>query len=299
MFRTGANQIETIVRLREEDRDKLSSLPDLPLFNRRAPQLRLGNVASLHLTKMPNEISRRNRERFIEITANRAGISLGGAAAELNKVIAGAKFPLGYYATLDETYEEMARGLSQLLWGIGAMVFLVYLVLVLLFESLVQPFVIMTTVPLCVIGVAWGLTAFGAPLTNGVLVGVMMLGGIVVNNALMLLDRFNNDPPPPGDARALGEKLFAAARERMRPIFLTAGCAVLNFFPMLLDASEGAALWRPLSITMVFGLLVSTVLTLYVVPCVAYAVLKDLRDVFFERKSHYLSSQFFKSVTTR
>ena len=299
MFRTGANQIETIVRLREEDRDKLSSLPDLPLFNRRAPQLRLGNVASLHLTKMPNEISRRNRERFIEITANRAGISLGGAAAELNKVIAGAKFPLGYYATLDETYEEMARGLSQLLWGIGAMVFLVYLVLVLLFESLVQPFVIMTTVPLCVIGVAWGLTAFGAPLTNGVLVGVMMLGGIVVNNALMLLDRFNNDPPPPGDARALGEKLFAAARERMRPIFLTAGCAVLNFFPMLLDASEGAALWRPLSITMVFGLLVSTVLTLYVVPCVAYAVLKDLRDVFFERKSHFLSSQFFKSVTTR
>ena len=299
MFRTGANQIETIVRLREEDRDNLSSLPDLPLFNRRAPQLRLGNVASLHLTKMPNEISRRNRERFIEITANRAGISLGGAAGELDKVIAGAKFPLGYYATLDETYQEMARGLSQLLWGIGAMVFLVYLVLVLLFESLVQPFVIMTTVPLCVIGVAWGLTAFGSPLTNGVLVGVMMLGGIVVNNALMLLDRFNNDPPPPGDARALGEKLFAAARERMRPIFLTAGCAVLNFFPMLLDASEGAALWRPLSITMVFGLLVSTVLTLYVVPCVAYAVLKDLRDVFFERKSRFLSSPFFKSVTTR
>jgi HAE1 family hydrophobic/amphiphilic exporter-1 len=130
------------------------------------------------------------------------------------------------------------------------------------------------------------------------MVGVMMLGGIVVNNALMLLDRFNADPPPPGNAAALGEKLFAAARERMRPIFLTAGSAILNFFPMLLDASEGAALWRPLSITMVFGLLVSTVLTLTVVPCVTYVVLKDVPGFISERKFRFLSSSIFNKFTT-
>jgi HAE1 family hydrophobic/amphiphilic exporter-1 len=275
-FRSGGQQIETIVRLRAPDREDLAALPDLPLFNGRSSQLRLGNVARLRLIKMPNEISRRNRQRFIEVTANRAGISLGAAAGRVQGILDGLKFPLDYYASLDGDYQEMARGFRQLSWGVAVMVLAVYLVLVLLFESLLQPLVIMTTVPLCVAGAAWGLVLFRTPVTTGVLVGVMMLGGIVVNNALMLLDRFNADPPPPGDAAALAESLFMAAHDRMRPIFLTAASGVLDFLPMMLDASESGALWRPLSITMVFGLLVSTVLTLYVVPCVAYVLAEDL-----------------------
>jgi hydrophobic/amphiphilic exporter-1 (mainly G- bacteria), HAE1 family len=127
------------------------------------------------------------------------------------------------------------------------------------------------------------------------LVGVMMLGGIVVNNALMLLDRFSADPPPPGNADALAEGLFRAARERMRPIFLTAGGAILGFLPMLLDASESAALWRPLSITMVFGLLVSTVLTLYIVPCTAYVLINDLPGLILKHASWFS----LKKVTSR
>lgn len=276
-FRDRGSQVETIVRLRLEDRESLSALKDLPVSGPRGGQLRLGNVARLTLAKMPNEIHRENGQRFIEITANRARVSLSRAGEETRKVLEGIRFPLDYHGALEGDYEDMTRGLRQLGWGLLAMAVLVYLTLVLLFESLLQPLIIMTTVPLCVVGAAWGLTAFRLPLTTGALVGMMMLGGVAVNNAIMLLDRFNaRGGREARDPARTARLLFEAARDRLRPILLTAGSAVLGFLPMTLDGSESGALWRPLSVTMVSGLLVSTVLTLYIVPCAAYALMHDV-----------------------
>ncbi|MBL0249921.1 MAG: efflux RND transporter permease subunit [Elusimicrobia bacterium] len=272
LYRSGARQTETIVRLRQEDRANLDALADLPVLTR-GGSVRLGEVASLRMSQMPNEIYRENKERFIEVTANREGLSLGRAAEEIQKALDRMEFPLEYRAVLEGGVRDMARALAQLTGGVLVMVFLVYLVLVVLFESLLEPLVIMSTVPLCLIGVAAGLILFGIPLTTGVLVGVMMLAGVVVNNAIMLLDHLNGRTD---SRRPLGERLLEAARSRMRPIFLTAGSAVLGFLPMMLDTSEAGALWRPLAVAMVFGLLTSTVLTLFVTPALTYFLLEDL-----------------------
>jgi hydrophobic/amphiphilic exporter-1 (mainly G- bacteria), HAE1 family len=282
-FRTQGQQVETIVRLRLEDRENLSTLADVPVFSRFSPQLRLTSVARLGMAKMPNEIYRQNKQRLIQVTANRAGLSLGRAAREIQAGLDRMKFPLGYYASIEGDYEEMSRSLRQMVWGLLVMVLLMYLILVLLFESLAQPLIIMASVPLCAVGAAWGLAMLRIPITTGVLVGLMMLGGIVVNNAIMLMERLN--ALPAGDP---SERLLEAARSRMRPIFLSAASAVLGFLPMLLDTSENGALWRPLSITMIFGLLTSTVLTLYVVPCLSYVFLHDLPGFFRDRKNNRL-----------
>jgi HAE1 family hydrophobic/amphiphilic exporter-1 len=272
LYRSGARQTETIVRLRQEDRANLDALADLPVLTRTG-SVRLGEVASLRMSKMPNEIYRENKERFIEVTANRDALSLGRAAEEIQKVLDGMEFPMEYRAVLEGGVRDMARALAQLTVGVLVMVFLVYLVLVVLFESILEPLVIMSTVPLCLIGVAAGLILFGIPLTTGVLVGVMMLAGVVVNNAIMLLDHLNGRTDR---GRPLGDRLLDAARSRMRPIFLTAGSAVLGFLPMMLDTSEAGALWRPLAVAMVFGLLTSTVLTLFVTPTLTYFLLEDM-----------------------
>ncbi|MBK8652230.1 MAG: efflux RND transporter permease subunit [Elusimicrobia bacterium] len=272
LYRSGARQTETIVRLRQEDRANLDALADLPVLTR-GGSVRLGEVASLRMSKMPNEIYRENKERFIEVTANREGLSLGRAAEEIQKALDRMEFPLEYRAVLEGGVRDMARALAQLTGGVLVMVFLVYLVLVVLFESLLEPLVIMSTVPLCLIGVAAGLILFGIPLTTGVLVGVMMLAGVVVNNAIMLLDHLNGRTDP---RRPLGERLLEAARSRMRPIFLRRAAPSSAFCPMMLDTSEAGALWRPLAVAMVFGLLTSTVLTLFVTPALTYFLLEDL-----------------------
>lgn len=271
-FRTGGRQTETIVRLRREDSENLNALADLPLGGP-GRTLRLTEVADLTMSKMPNEIFRENKARLIQITANRTRLSLGRAAEEIQAALDAMNFPLDYHAALDREVTDMARSINQLTAGILVMIFLVYVVLVVLFESLVEPFIILSAVPLCLIGVAGGLVFFGLPLSTGVLVGVIMLAGVVVNNAIMLLDHLNNytDRDEP-----LADRLRKSVLARMRPIFLTAGSAVLGFLPMMLDTSESGVLWRPLAVTLVFGLIFSTVLTLYVTPALTHFLLKDI-----------------------
>jgi multidrug efflux pump subunit AcrB len=251
VYRSDARQTETIVRLQQEDRASLDALADLPIRAGQGRSVSLTEVANLTMSKMPNEVYRENKERFIQVTANRAGLSLGAAAEKIQAKLDGISFPLEYRAALEGGVKEMAHAMTQLTWGIGVMVLLVYLVLVILFESLAEPFVIMSTVPLCLIGVAAGLVLFHIPLTTGVLVGIMMLAGVVVNNAIMLLDHFNGHTDK---LASLEDRLVQSATARMRPIFLTAGSAILGFLPMMLDTSESGALWRPLAISMVFGL---------------------------------------------
>jgi HAE1 family hydrophobic/amphiphilic exporter-1 len=278
LFRQGSSQIETIVRLRAPDRETLRVIGDVPLLTPRGERLRLTDVAEFAMGRMPNEIFRRDKQREIQITANRAGISLGRAGKEIQKALDSMTFPLDYSAGVEGDFEELSRGMRQMTWGLLAMVALVYLTLVALFESLLQPLLIMATVPLCLVGAAWGLSLFSLPLSTGALVGLMMLGGIVVNNAIMLLDKFNTL-----HGVDTAEALRQAALARRRPILLTASSAILGFLPMMLDPTPSGALWRPLAVTMVFGLLSSTVFTLYVVPSLGSVLLSPHRPVFFEK----------------
>lgn len=289
LLRSRSTQTEVIVRLQASDREKLQTLVDLPLMTRRREPVRLGEVATFQMAQMPNEVFRENKQRLLQITANRDKISLSRAAEEIQQVLEKVKFSRDYFGILAGDYKETMRGFRQLSWGLLAMLVVVYLVLVILFESLTQPLVIMATVPLCLIGVSWGLAIMGLPLSTGVLVGLMMLGGIVVNNGIMLLDHLNNSPPGSTAPQDLWHALRKAALARKRPILLTAGSAVMGFLPLMLDRGETGALWRPLSVAMVFGLLVSTILTLYVVPCLSFALFHDLPRLLHSQNLPFLS----------
>lgn len=265
LFRREGRQIETIVRLRMEDRENLAALADIPLFNRQDGQLRLGHLARLEMSKMPNEIFRENKQRIIQVSANRHGLSLGKAAEEAFRVIDGIAFPPDYFAALAGGYRDMARTLRQMAAGVLFMALAVFLLLVVLFESLKQALVVLAAVPLCLIGAGWGLAAFNMPVSPGALVGLMLLGGVVVNKAILIMDHFREN----AQTADVHEKLRQAVQAQRRPVLLITLSTVLAFLPMLLDPSESGALWRPFSVVLVFGVLSSALLTLLVVPCLA------------------------------
>jgi len=156
---------------------------------------------------------------------------------------------------------------------------LVYMILAGLFESLTEPFIILCTVPMAAIGAVTALRLTDKPVGTGVLIGAIMLGGIVVNNAIILIDRINflrNNFKDKYSQRGGAKKaVIDASFDRLRPIMMTSLTTILGLIPMALDKSESANLWSPLAITVIGGLSVATFLTLFVIPCV-YLVFRDL-----------------------
>ncbi|MFA6384267.1 MAG: efflux RND transporter permease subunit, partial [Candidatus Omnitrophota bacterium] len=145
-----------------------------------------------------------------------------------------------------------------------------------LFESLSQPVIILATVPLAAIGSVAALRLTNKPVGTGVLIGAMMLGGIVVNNAIVLIDRINflrKEPDFTGNVRSV---IVEASLDRLRPIMMTSLTTILGLIPMAIDKSESSNLWSPLAITVIGGLTLSTILTLFIIPCV-YQVFCDFR----------------------
>jgi Cu/Ag efflux pump CusA len=269
---------------------------------------------------MPNEVFRENKQRLLQITANRDKISLSRAADEILKVLERIKFPRDYFGSLAGDYKETMRGFRQLSWGLLAMLVAVYLVLVVLFESVLQPLVIMATVPLCLIGVAWGLAVLGPAAQHRrhggnddagweswsitasccwtILTGIRRLArgyhrlSLEQKIPFLVTKKYSAKAidlrPASAEPQRLWDALRAASLARRRPILLTAGSAILGFLPLMLDTSETGALWRPLSVAMVFGLLVSTILTLYVVPCLTFALKQDVPRLLHRSRSPLL-----------
>ena len=153
--------------------------------------------------------------------------------------------------------------------------FLIFLVLASLFESYIQPFIIMTTVPLAAIGVIPTLYYTHTSVNIGALMGMLMLGGIVVNNAIVMVDHINLLRKRGMELR---KAVLAGAESRVRPIFMTSLTTICSLIPMAVDKSESANLWSPLAKTVIGGMSVSTILTLLVIPC-GYIIMEDLRYI--------------------
>ncbi|MDD5614554.1 MAG: efflux RND transporter permease subunit, partial [Candidatus Omnitrophica bacterium] len=170
-------------------------------------------------------------------------------------------------------YELMIDNQKQLKFAVIMALSLIFLVLAALFESYVQPFIIMLTVPLAAIGVIPTLALTDTSINIGALMGMLMLGGIVVNNAIVMVDHINY-------LRVNGVEFKRAvvggAEDRLRPIFMTSITTICSLMPMALDKSESSNLWSPLAKTVIGGMSVSTILTLLVIPC-GYIAVEDLR----------------------
>ena len=222
-------------------------------------------MASVLEIEGPAEIRRSDGERVAVITANLTGRDLASASKAIEDEIAEMIFPLGFDWRIGGQQQEMERSFSSMHFAIFLAVFMVYLVMASQFESLLHPFVILFSVPFSLIGVLGTLYILDVTVSVVVLIGVIMLAGIVVNNAIILVDTTNR-------LRRHGktkiEALSEAGKLRLRPILMTTSTTVLGLLPMALGLGEGSELRAPMAITVIGGLLVSTLLTLLVIPAV-------------------------------
>jgi HAE1 family hydrophobic/amphiphilic exporter-1 len=226
-------------------------------------------VADIRVSRGPSEIRRVAQERVALITANLGYGDLGAAAAEARSIIDRTPMPSGITAMVSGQNEEMQASFQSMQFALGLAVFLVYLVMASQFESLIHPFVILFTIPLALVGAVLALFLTGTTVNIVALIGVIMLAGIVVNNAIILVDLINQ-------LRSSGagktEAIMDAGRARLRPILMTTLTTALGLLPMAIGFGEGAEVRTPMAITVIGGLLVSTLLTLIVIP-VVYSVL--------------------------
>jgi HAE1 family hydrophobic/amphiphilic exporter-1 len=262
-------KIDVLVRLSESERQSIAAVRDLIINPQSEFPVPLSSVAEVRVAEGPAEIRRGNQERLVLIEANLAYGDLGSAVAEAQSLLSDLRLPYGLKMFIKGQSEEMSASFRSLMFALGLAVILVYLVMASQFESLLHPFVILFSIPLAAVGVALALWLTGTSLSVIVFIGLIMLAGIVVNNAIVLLDLINQ-------LRERGMDRMSAikngARLRLRPIMMTTLTTVLGLAPMALGIGQGSEMRTPMAITVIGGLLTSTLLTLLVVP-VMYSLL--------------------------
>jgi HAE1 family hydrophobic/amphiphilic exporter-1 len=267
-------RIPIVVRLEEEDRRSVEDVRRLVVNPGGSRPIRLETVAAVGLGEGPSEVRRVDGRRVALITANLGeGASLGGAVARIRTALDGQEWPAGTTFFLAGQNEEWERSRGSLWLAMALSVFLVYVIMAAQFESLLHPLVILFSIPLAFFGTVVTLYALHISLSIVVFLGMIMLAGIVVNNAIVLVD-YVNVLRRRGVERT--EAVVTAGSVRLRPILMTTATTVLGLLPMALGLGDGAELRTPMAIAVISGLLVSTLLTLYAIP-VLYSLLEDLK----------------------
>jgi HAE1 family hydrophobic/amphiphilic exporter-1 len=265
-FMQKDRRIDVLVRASEGERTGVESIRRLSVSPPNAStQVPLASVADVRVEPGPAEIRRIDQQRVALVTANLVGRDLGSAVEDIRRAVAQIPLPADFSVTVGGQSEEMATSFESMRFAIILAIFLVYLVMASQFESLLHPFVIMFSIPFGLVGVAVALLLTGGTVSVMVLIGLIMLAGIVVKNAILLIDYTNH-------ARRQGvpkeEAVVQAGQVRLRPILMTTGATVLGLLPMALGLGEGAELRQPMAVTVIGGLTISTMLTLVLIPVI-------------------------------
>ncbi len=274
LYKDQDRQIDIRVRNRESDRATAQDIRNLMIPGPDGSSLRLLTVADVVEDRGPAEIHRLQQQRAAIVSANLEGRSLGAVMGDLRGQLAATPPPPGVTVELGGQNREMQVSFNSLKFAIALAIFLVYLVMAATFESLVHPFVVLFTIPLALVGVVFGLMVTGTNISVIVLIGAVMLVGIVVNNAIVLIDSVNQFRRAGLDKL---EAVVAAGHVRLRPILMTTLTTVLGLLPMALAFGQGSELRSPLAIVVSFGLVFSTFLTLVVIPAVYMLVPSGVR----------------------
>ena len=278
-YRLKEQQIEVLVRLEESSRDELKDIGDLIINPSSEHPIPLSAVAKLKLTQGPSEVMRIDQQRVVLVEGQIKSGSLSDAITEVNFLLKDVRLPYGINMQVGGQSEEMDRSFNSLLMALALAIFLVYLVMASQFESLLHPFIILFSIPLAMVGAVFALIITNTELSVVVFLGLIMLAGIVVNNAIVLIDRINQLRE---EGQSKIDAIKAAAESRLRPIMMTTLTTTLGMLPLALGISEGTEIRAPMAITVIGGLLASTLLTLIVIP-VMYSLF-DIKD--FEKNPH-------------
>lgn len=262
-FNEGGDAFDIQVRYQEGFRSSKKDLENMTIKTLSNQQVPVREIASIRETITPLEIQRENQQRVVKVMTDLQDISLGDATEKAASVVADVPLPEGVSIELGGQVTDQSESFDSLNLMFIAGILLVYMVMASQFESLVDPFIIIFAIPFSVIGVIWAFAVTNLTLSVVTFIGVIMLLGVVVNNGIVLVDYINQ-------LRQRGYELTEAVREggraRLRPVLMTSLTTMLGMLPMALSTGMGSEMWSPLGITIIGGLLVSTLITLILIP---------------------------------
>ncbi|HSF14313.1 MAG TPA: efflux RND transporter permease subunit [Vicinamibacteria bacterium] len=264
MFRQAGNEYNILVRLQEEDRRDLASVEQVPMYTPVGQTVPVSSLVRMQRREGPVNIERKDQERIVTVTANFASRDLGSIMGDIESGIRNLTLPPEFTILFGGEYEEQQKAFRGLMLCLVLAVILVYMVMAAQFESLRDPLVILFSIPLAAIGVILMLFLTDTTFNIQAFIGAIMLAGIVVNNAIVLVDYTNLLRRR--DGLPLRQAVELAGRRRLRPILMTTLTTVLAMIPMALGIGEGAEVQAPMARVVIGGLSVSTLITLILIP---------------------------------
>ena len=256
------------VRLREEDRNSLDKINELTINTPTGAMVKVKELATIKEYWAPPQIDRKTRQRMNKVSVTPDDISLTDLAEEVQKILDKIETPSDVKIVIGGDYEEQQESSKDMSLLFLLIVILVYIVMASQFESLSKPFIIMMSIPFAISGVIFALLITGTNLNMVGMLGVIMLAGIVVKNGIVLVDYINLMRDRNLE---LNQAIVISGRSRLRPVLMTAATTILGMIPMAVSSGEGAEIWAPMGVVVIGGLIVSTVITLIIVP-VLYAI---------------------------
>ncbi|HDQ00768.1 MAG TPA: efflux RND transporter permease subunit [bacterium] len=271
-YREGGKQFRILVRLSEKDRKDLQDLLDLAVINDRGEPIILRNVVTAVPSEGPVRIERKDQERIITINANFTGRDMGSIIKDIRDRLNTVPVPRDFVILFGGDYEEQQKAFRELLFGFILAIFLVYMVMAGQFESFRDPFVVLFSIPMALTGIVLTMILSGTIFSMQAFIGCIMLAGIVVNNAILLVDYTNqlrrNSTAP------LFESITLSASRRLRPILMTTLTTVLGLLPLSFGIGEGGEAQAPLARVVIGGLISSSLITLVLIP-VMYSIFEQ------------------------
>ena len=264
-YRTSGNAYRILVQLKDAEKRSLDEILDLTLTAASGQQVALRNVVSVEPGRGPILIERKDQQRVITVSANVSGRDEGSVAVEVQQRLSKIPRPAGYDLLVAGNFEEQQKAFHELVISLLLALVLVYMVMACQYESLINPFVVMFSVPLAAVGVLITLFLTQTTLNVQSYIGCIMLGGIVVNNAILLVDQAGRLSR---EGRSVLDSIAEAGRRRLRPILMTTVTTILGLLPLALGIGEGADAQAPLARAVVGGLTGSTLITLVLIPAV-------------------------------
>jgi len=271
-FREGGKEYRILVKLKDAEKKELREVLNLPVSNAAGEPVILRNVVEVRPRSGPILIERRDQERIISISANSDNISgrdMGSILGDIREGMRSIPVPRDFSILFSGDYEEQQKSFRELLLGFVLSLILIYMVMASLFESLRDPLIVIFAVPIAAIGVILMLLLTHTTFNVQSYIGCIMLGGIAVNNAILLVDHTNLLRRR--DGMALEEAISEAGRRRLRPILMTSATTILAMAPLALGMGEGGEAQAPMARAIIGGLISSNLITLIFIPML-YAV---------------------------
>lgn len=276
-YRDANDEVDILVKFDAQTRNNRQGILDIKISNSDGAMIPLKNVAATELTSGYGKIRRYDEKRVITVTANiETGVNTSRTVnLEIKKIMGPVmqRYP-GYIMNLGGEYEDTEKSMASMVQSFGLAIFLIYMIITCTFKSFLQPFMLMFTIPLAVMGVFVGLILMRTPIGMMSFMGIIALSGIVVNDSIVLIDFINRKMAEGGDRIAV---IVEASKIRLRPILLTSITTILGLMPLALGIFGKEKMLTPMAISIVWGLSFSSILTLLIIPCL-YAIVDDIKN---------------------